>query len=89
MMRRLLTNLRLRLARLLRLRSRISNYEPLTVPGNTAYKYDEGTWYRSAYSGLWYQNCNAMGDCDAVRVNGVLYIRAGDQQDKPRCHFMH
>lgn len=37
---------------------------------------DIGAWFKSAVSGLWYQNHEAAGDIAAVKVNGVRFNAA-------------
>jgi len=38
--------------------------------------------FKSASSGLWYQNKDAAGDISAVRVDGVLFEQTNDGIDK-------
>lgn len=39
----------------------------------TERKIDNGVWFRSAVSGLWYQNADAAGAVSEVRVDGVAF----------------
>lgn len=42
----------------------------------------EGVIYRSAVSGLYYQNIDAAGDVDAVRVNGEVFSKITNEELK-------
>lgn len=46
--------------------------EPLVGPPPL---FNEGVWFQSACSGLWYQVLNAGGDISAVKIDGVIYKR--------------
>lgn len=52
------------------------NYVPSDLAaGSTPCNPNEGVWFKSAVSGMLYQNYRAAGDIEAVIIDGVWYDR--------------